>query len=149
MPKASAPSRPSAPERRPLADDIISVGHLRTKSGKRKSRSDEDEGGENHYIDAKASKKILQIGRDLAEEDVAESRSAAEAAGTGIKTTTAFDFESRFGDGVADEEEEDFVQYGDAGWEDEGEVEEVVWFLYVLCLGEGYEFLPASIFSRI
>ncbi|KAL1956675.1 hypothetical protein VTO42DRAFT_6925 [Malbranchea cinnamomea] len=120
MPKASAP-RSAVAERPPLADEILNAGHLRTKSGKRKSRSDDDD--ENHYLDAKTTKKILQIGQELAEEDAAESRAAAAAKGGSI--STAFDFDSRFG---ADEgsEEEDHDKFGDDEWGDEDEeVEDV------------------------
>ncbi|KAK2873953.1 hypothetical protein FQN49_001956 [Arthroderma sp. PD_2] len=126
MPKSTT-SRASGSERRhiPLADEITSSGHLRTKSGKRKSRS-EDDAQDDHYIDSKASKKILQIGRDLADEDAAETRAAAEAAGIDLKTKAAFDFESRLeGEEFTFEDEEDVAQYDDAQWEDEGEVEEV------------------------
>ncbi|KAF3895380.1 SnoRNA-binding rRNA-processing protein [Trichophyton interdigitale] len=127
MPKPTA--KVSSSERRhiPLADEITSAGHLRTKSGsKRKSRS-EDETEDDHYLDSKSSKKILQIGRDLAEEDAAEARAAAEAAGIDLKAKAAFDFESRLGGEESGyEDEEDIVQYDDdAQWEDEGEVEEV------------------------
>ncbi|KAK2746114.1 snoRNA-binding rRNA-processing protein [Onygenales sp. PD_40] len=124
MPKANTPARASAAERRhvPLADDILSTGHLRTKSGKRKSRADEDDA--DHYLDSKTSKKILQIGQDLADEDEAETR--AELAAAGVKfNNTAFDFESRFA-ANEEEEEEEAVQYGDEEWGEEvEEVEEV------------------------
>ncbi|PGH17503.1 hypothetical protein AJ79_01103 [Helicocarpus griseus UAMH5409] len=116
MPKASV-------ERRhiPLADDILSTGHLRTKSAKRKSRADEEDA--DHYLDSKTSKKILQIGQDLAEEDEAETRAALKAAGVDFKKNTAFDFESRFAQ--EDEEDgEDAVQYGEG--EEWGDVEEEV-----------------------
>ncbi|EEH39078.2 bystin [Paracoccidioides lutzii Pb01] len=122
MPKANGPLRASATERKhmPLADDILSTGHLRTKSGKRKSRSDEKDGDD--YLDSKTTKKILQIGQDLAEEDAAESR--ATLAASGLKINTAFDFGSRFGP-EEDEREDDGEQYGEDEWADvEEEVEE-------------------------
>src|SRR5436190_24402954 len=93
MPKAITPVRPSTTDRRhiPLADDILATGHLRPKSGERKSRSDEENA--DHYIEARASRRILQIGQELAEEDAAESLFTAIS---GVKTNPAFDFESRF-----------------------------------------------------
>ncbi|OAX80285.1 hypothetical protein ACJ72_05389, partial [Emergomyces africanus] len=118
MPKAATAERRHVP----LADDILSTGHLRTKSSKRKSRSDEDDG--DHYLDSKTSKKILQIGQDLADEDAEESRAALAA--TGIKRNTAFDFESRFGAEDEQGKEDDGDQYGEEEWGDvEEEVEEV------------------------
>ena len=132
MPKASAP-RAAAEQRRPLADEILSQGHLRTKSGKRKSRSDEAD--DDHYLDSKTSKKILQIGQELAEEDEAETRAAAAAKGKSVNT--AFDFESRFG--VEDgSEEEDNDKFAEDEWGDEQEeAEEIVWIsIYRL---RGYE----------
>lgn len=130
MPKPTAKTSSSERRHIPLADEITSAGHLRTKSGsKRKSRS-EDETEDDHYLDSKSSKKILQIGRDLAEEDAAETRAAAEAAGIDLKAKAAFDFESRLaGEESRYEDDEDIVQYDDdAQWEDEGEIEEVVRF---------------------
>lgn len=111
-----AAPRSGGAERRPLADEILSQGHLRTKSGKRKSRSDEDD--EHQYLDAKTSKKILQIGQELADEDAADSRATATAKGSNINP--AFDFASRFG---MDEgsDEEDNAKFGEEEWGDEEE----------------------------
>ncbi|EGC45466.1 bystin [Histoplasma capsulatum var. duboisii H88] len=118
MPKLTAAERKHAP----LADDILSAGHLRTKSAKRKSRSYEDDG--DHYLDSKTSKKILQIGQDLADEDAEESRVALTAAG--ITRNTAFDFESRFAaDADAGDGDEDAGQNGEEWGDDEEEIEEV------------------------
>jgi hypothetical protein len=123
MPKATS-SRSAAAARRhnPLADDLLASGHLRTKSSsKRKSRQTSDDEGE-HYIDAKASRKILQIGQDLAEEDAAETRAALGQ--TEPKINSAFQFESRFED--EDNMSDDGVQFGEEEWGSEEEVEEVV-----------------------
>ncbi|KAJ9203802.1 hypothetical protein DTO164E3_2156 [Paecilomyces variotii] len=120
MPKATS-SRSAAAARRhnPLADDLVATGHLRTKSsGKRKSQQTSDDEGE-HYIDAKASRKILQIGQDLADEDAAETRAALGE--TEPKINSAFHFESRFED--EDNMSDDGAQFGEEDWEEE--VEEV------------------------
>ncbi|KKY19793.1 putative rrna processing protein bystin [Phaeomoniella chlamydospora] len=77
MPKAA--TTPTAASRRhnPLADDLNSVGAPRTKStGKRKSRSDEEDRGDG-YIDSVASRKILTLAQDLADEDAADRKAAA------------------------------------------------------------------------
>lgn len=125
MPKAVTPRSEDAERQRgPLADEILSAGHLRTKSGKRKSRSDEED--MDHYIDSKTSKRILQIGQDLADEEATESRTAIPSEEKNVDS--AFDFGSRFRAEDMSEEEDDGI-YGDEDqWGDEDEeVEEVVW----------------------
>lgn len=84
---------------------------------KRKSRSDGDE-GEEQIVDTKASRKILRIGQELAEEDDAQSRKKHESGAP----NPAFAFDSRFGGDV--ESEEEGATYEE--WEDEDEVEEEV-----------------------
>lgn len=128
MPKATTPSRSAAAARRhnPLADDMTSVGHIRTqpsKKNKRKSRTDEDREDGERFVDAKQSRKILQIGQELADEDASEQKAArGETSG---KINHAFDFESRLeGDEPVSDDEDKF---GEDEWGDEDEeVEEVV-----------------------
>lgn len=114
MPKATTPIAASRQVRRhnPLEDDLVATGPLSTKRSKRKSRH-EDEDVEN-FVDSKASRKILRIGQELAEEDL--ERQAVP------KHNTAFDFESRF-----DEENASEAGYEDEeAWGDEDEVVEEV-----------------------
>ncbi|QKX60155.1 uncharacterized protein TRUGW13939_07298 [Talaromyces rugulosus] len=124
MPKATTP-RSTARRHNPLAEDILSSGHLRTtstsQSGKRKSRTDEDEAAAgDKFIDAKASRKILQIGQDLADEDEAERRAAL---GEGIEPVNkAFDFSSRFDEDAQISDDED--KFGEEQWADEDEVDD-------------------------
>ncbi|KAI0200385.1 Bystin-domain-containing protein [Astrocystis sublimbata] len=92
MPKATTPTQG---RRRGLEEEyLVGSGILKTKSGKSKSRSqkDEDEERENNFVDARASRKILDIGRQLAEEDAPARRTEPAA------SATAFGFESRFED---------------------------------------------------
>lgn len=126
MPKATTPARTAARRHNPLADDILSTGQLRTtsKSSKRKSRNGDDNidhengGAGEGFIDAKASRKILQIGQDLADEDAAEHQKELNAAVEGQEQNKAFDFSARFGD---DEEyvSEDEEKFEEGDWEDE------------------------------
>ncbi|KAJ5550737.1 hypothetical protein N7535_001320 [Penicillium sp. DV-2018c] len=116
MPKVSS-SRAAAAARRhnPLAEDITSAGHLRTQSSKKgKSKAnadDEDAEDGQRYIDAKMSRKILQIGQELADEDAAEQlKNSAQP-----KSNGAFEFDTRFED-----EEEPFS-------DDEGKFEADDW----------------------
>ncbi|KAL2840829.1 Bystin-domain-containing protein [Aspergillus pseudodeflectus] len=125
MPKATS-SRAAAAGRRhnPLAEDILSTGHLRThpsKKDKRKSKAEQEQENAERFVDAKTSRKILQIGQELADEDAAEQNAARVVdAGQG---NSAFDFESRF----EDEEiySDDDGKFNEEQWDDEEEVEEV------------------------
>lgn len=99
----------------PLSDDILATGPLRTTPKKRKARRHED--GEDRFVDASSSRKILKIGQDLAEEE----QEATEAA----KPNPAFAFESRTDEHAS---EDDAAFQDDDPWGDEVEdvVEEVV-----------------------
>ncbi|KAH8802802.1 rRNA processing protein-like protein Bystin [Xylogone sp. PMI_703] len=118
MPKATTPVSAQKQGRlhKPLEEDLTASGPLKKSSGKRKSRhGDEDE---EKFVDSKASKRILRIGQELAEEE------RAEADAERPKANPAFDFESRFA-GLDEEEEE---TYGDdeEAWGDEEEIVEEV-----------------------
>lgn len=113
MPKATTPVSARQDRRHnPLEVDILATGPLKAKSGKRKSKNEDQE---EKYVDSKASRKILRIGQELADED--EENNQVQ------KPNPAFDFSSRFDD---DEEEEPFEEaeaWGDE--EDDIEVEEL------------------------
>lgn len=111
MPKATTPVSAARQGRRhnPLEQDVTASGPLKTKPGKRKSRH-QDEGDQ--FVDSKASRKILRIGQELADEDAEENQLR--------KPNNAFDFDSRFEDEDDDEPQDD----GEA-WGDEEEVEEI------------------------
>ncbi|KAJ6153751.1 hypothetical protein N7470_006710 [Penicillium chermesinum] len=124
MPKANS-SRAAASARRhnPLADDITSAGHLRTQSSKKSKRQSEDGDGSGgngqRYVDAKMTRKILQIGQELADEDAAEQKLAM---GGEAKPNAAFDFDTRFDEEPLSDDE----KFENDNWEDEEEeVEEV------------------------
>lgn len=102
----------------PLAQDIeIGGGRLRTKSitGKRKSGPDEETGLEKRqrHVDSKASKRILSLAQDLADEDAAEQSTSRRHK----KSESTFEFDSRFAD---DEDRDD-------GLVEEGDDEEGAW----------------------
>ena len=53
----------------PLEDDYLATGPLRSKAPKRKSKGDgedDERGNGENYVDSKASRKILSLGRELA-----------------------------------------------------------------------------------
>lgn len=126
MPKATTPSRSTGRRHNPLADDILSTSQVRTttKTGKKrshKSADGDDDDAENRkeaFIDAKASRKILQIGQDLAEEDAAEQQKILDEAGAGQQHNKAFEFSTRFGD-EGDYISEDEEKFEEGDWEDE------------------------------
>lgn len=128
MPKAATSSRSATANLRhnPLSEDILSSGHLRTQSSKkskRKSRPDEDGEDGDRFVDAKLSRKILQIGQELADEDAEEQRNATGKSKE--RSNPAFDFDTRFEDDEVQSEDEE--QLGDDQWV-EDEVEEIVCF---------------------
>ncbi|KAI0017258.1 Bystin-domain-containing protein [Xylariomycetidae sp. FL0641] len=114
MPKATAPTASREGRRHnPLESDYLATGLLRTKAPKRKSKGGDDD-DHDAYVDSKASQKILQIGRELAEEnDTAPPRPPVES--------NAFGFESRFEDNEQDNE-----GFENEVWGDEDEIVEEI-----------------------
>ncbi|KAI8635275.1 Bystin-domain-containing protein [Xylariaceae sp. FL1651] len=96
MPKATTPT--SMHRRRALEDEYLAPGPLRNRTPKRKAKDNEEQ--QEHYVDSKASQKILQIGRELAAEDeVAPPRPPIES--------SAFGFDSRYNEDAGEFEEEE------------------------------------------
>lgn len=124
MPKASSSRAAAARRHNPLAEDISSAGHLRTqtsKKGKRQSQDGEEGEDGQRFIDAKMSRKILQIGQELADEDAAEQKLAMGA--VEAKPNAAFEFDTRFEDEALSDDE----NFQNDEWVDE-DVEGVVRF---------------------
>lgn len=115
MPKATTPS--NRRRHNPLEDDLVATGPLRAKAPKRKSRASKDEDSE-QFVDAKASRNILQISQDLIreEQDAVPKPPAAQA-------YDSFAFGAR---AELDEPTNDQVYEDDEAWGDEEEeVEEI------------------------
>lgn len=96
----------------PLEHDISTAGgRLRTKSvtGKRKSRSDDDSGRGDDYIDARSSRKILAIAQDLADEEAADQRTAKAIP----SPHAAFGFDSRFAGDHQDDDQDQYAEEDD------------------------------------
>ncbi|KAL2159004.1 hypothetical protein VTH06DRAFT_3035 [Thermothelomyces fergusii] len=120
MPKAPTSSL-SKRRHNPLEDDILATGILKNREGRPSKRADKKHAEEQPYVDAKASRKILEMSRDLIDEE--ERQSGANAKG-GAPKPSAFDFDpSRF-DGTSDGEDEEFANE-EAWGDEEEEVEEV------------------------
>ncbi|KAJ4138153.1 snoRNA-binding rRNA-processing protein [Fusarium equiseti] len=115
MPKATTPTASRHPRRHnPLEDDITASGILKNKPSKKRSKGSDNE--EENFVDDRASRTILRMGRELAEEEKTGKPVATKP------TIDNFGYDSRFGD----EEEENKVYDDDEAWgEDDEEVEEV------------------------
>jgi essential nuclear protein 1 len=113
MPKATTSVAEARQLRRhnPLEDDLLATGPLRSKPSKRKLGKQDD--SEENFVDSRASRKILRIGQELADEEEETLRIP--------KPNTAFDFNSRF------EDEDQEAGYEDEeAWGDEDEIVEEV-----------------------
>ncbi|KXL48360.1 hypothetical protein M433DRAFT_152362 [Acidomyces richmondensis BFW] len=126
MPKASRSISTVRQERRhdPLGDEYSSNQPLKRKAGKKRKSTHEDD-QLNTYIDSKASRRILDLGQDLAAEDEAV-RKANQLA----PPNPAFTLESRFPNETLSDEEKHFESQDgdydyDDGWGSEQEDEEV------------------------
>lgn len=115
MPKATTPTASRHPRRHnPLEDDITATGILKNKPSKKRSKGDGND--EEAFVDDRASRTILRIGRELAEE---------ENAGKAVAKPTAdnFGYDSRFD---IEAEEENKVYDDDEAWGEDDEVVEEV-----------------------
>lgn len=111
MPKAATPTERSARRHNPLDADILGgSGILRSETGKKSKTKAEKE--EEHYVNSKQSARILQLGRELADEND-QGKAVAEP------QKSAFDVDSRFAPG--DEEEVGGAYDDDEAWGDEDE----------------------------
>jgi essential nuclear protein 1 len=125
MPKVTTPVDARKRRHNPLEQDVLATGPLTSKAPKKKARKD---GDDEHFVDAKASRQILQISHALAEEERDEfSRSDA----TGEPAQPVFFPLDRVGG--HDDDDDDDERIGDDGdpggnddaWASEEEMEEV------------------------
>lgn len=113
MPKATTPVAERQGRRHnPLDADIVGgSGILRSGKSGRKSKS-KPEKDEDHFVNSKQSAKILQLGRELADEDDEDKSSAAPE-------KSAFDIDSRFAPEGEDDTNDAFDD--DEAWGEEEE----------------------------
>ncbi|KAG9237759.1 rRNA processing protein-like protein Bystin [Amylocarpus encephaloides] len=112
MPKATTLTSAARQTRRhnPLEDDLTATGPLKNNPGKRKSRHQEEG---DQFVDSKASRKILRIGQELADE--AEEENQVQ------KSNTTYNFDTR----SEDEDEDEPFEDGEAWGDEDEEVEEI------------------------
>jgi essential nuclear protein 1 len=126
MPKA--PKSPGAgvqQRHNPLAEEYAPSDPWKQKPAKRQKRTKDDgKDDTQNFIDSKSSRKILDIGRELEEEDARENQARSQQG-----ANPAFDFETRMGEDGNDVDEGDYVDGNnddDEAWgDDDDEVEEV------------------------
>jgi essential nuclear protein 1 len=120
MPKA--PKSPGARDQRhnPLAEEYAPSDPWKQKPAKRQKRSKDDKEDEEKFIDSKSSRKILDIGRELAEEDERQNQARQPKA-----ANPAFDFETRMGEDSIVIEDVEQLEDDEEAWGEDEEVEEV------------------------
>jgi essential nuclear protein 1 len=122
MPKATSASLSNKRRHNPLEDDLLATGVLKNKEGRPSKRADRKQAEEQTYVDAKASRKILAMSRDLVDEqdiqpgDNDDDENAARP--------SAFDFDPSRLEGGSDQEE-DFANNEEAWGDEDEEVEEI------------------------
>nr|POE85065.1 uncharacterized protein c13g1.09 [Quercus suber] len=127
MPKAVRSNSTARQERRhnPLSEEYNPSAPLKQKAGKKRKQSQSDGVDHNGFVDSKASRRILDLGQDLAAEDAAEDKQ-----GNAEVIDTAFSFEGRFPGNLVDEEEDGAAEVGEYdanedAWGSDEDVEEV------------------------
>ncbi|KAH6635319.1 Bystin-domain-containing protein [Chaetomium sp. MPI-SDFR-AT-0129] len=125
MPKATS-SLSHKRRHNPLEDDLLATGVLKSREGRPSKRADRKQAEEQAYVDAKASRKILAMSRDLIDED--DLQSADDDDNNHASGPSAFEFDpSRFGED-SDRDEEDGVDRfaNEEAWGDEEEIVEEI-----------------------
>jgi hypothetical protein len=117
MPKSPAAKEARSVQRHnPLADDYSTSKPLKHKPTKRRKRDVEE--AREDFVDSRSSQKILQIGRELADEELEQQKSEQAAENPLFGLRSQFEEEE-------EEEEHDAQQYDDDGWGDDlGEEED-------------------------
>lgn len=120
MPKAARSNSTARQERRhnPLSEEYSPTTPLKQKAGK-KRKSTSEANGQDGYVDSKSSRRILDLGQDLVDEDEAERQAKRPAVANPAFSLRADEDEDEDGGaevGEYDEEE---------AWASDDEVEEV------------------------
>ena len=121
MPKAARSNSSARQERRhnPLSEEYSPTAPLKQKAGKKRKSTAQENGGDG-FVDSKSSRRILEIGQDLADEDEAERAAKRPAV-----ANPAFAFRAD----EDDEDEEGGAEVGEyddeEAWASDEEVEEV------------------------
>ena len=107
----------------PLSEEYSPTAPVKQKAGKKRKQSHSAEHEQDGFVESKSSRRILDLGQDLAAEEESERRSSKPAA-----PNPAFSFESRFPNDVVSDEDAGIEpgEYDDEdAWGSEEEVDEV------------------------
>jgi essential nuclear protein 1 len=120
MPKTpKSPGMRDSQRHNPLAEEYAPSNPLKQKPAKRQKRSRDENDGDG-FVDSKSSRKILEIGRELADEDENENQVRRPPT-----ANPAFDFETRLGENEGEEDITASYDDDEAWGDEEEEVEEV------------------------
>ncbi|KAK0279951.1 snoRNA-binding rRNA-processing protein [Friedmanniomyces endolithicus] len=128
MPKTARSNSIARHERRhnPLSEEYSPTTPLKQKAGKKRKQSQGEENAPEGYVDSKASRRILDLGQGLADEDEAEREAKRPATASSVFDGLGGGFPR---DVVSDEEGEGGVEVGEydneEAWGSEEEVEEI------------------------
>ncbi|KAK0268928.1 snoRNA-binding rRNA-processing protein [Friedmanniomyces endolithicus] len=128
MPKTARSNSMARHERRhnPLSEEYSPTTPLKQKAGKKRKQSHGEENAPEGYVDSKASRRILDLGQGLADEDEAEREAKRPATASSVFDGLGGGFPR---DVVSDEEGEGGVMVGEydneEAWGSEEEVEEI------------------------
>ncbi|KAL2135970.1 hypothetical protein VTI74DRAFT_6019 [Chaetomium olivicolor] len=120
MPKAIATASSHKRRHNPLEDDLLATGVLKNREGRPSKRADRKQAEEQAYVDAKASRKILAMSRDLIDEEELQEH----ASNKDTSAPSAFAFDPSRLEGGSDQDDEEFAN--EEAWGDEEEVVEEV-----------------------
>ncbi|KAK0672288.1 Bystin-domain-containing protein [Cercophora samala] len=117
MPKAPS-SLPGKKRHNPLHDDLVSTGVVKNKDGKPSKRAKKDQSEEQKFVDSRASRKILDLSRELLDEDAQQGQQEENGGERGAFNFDPSNFESR-------DQDEELYGEDDTWGDEEEEVEEV------------------------
>lgn len=114
MPKATTPTSGGKRRHNPLEQDYVAAGPLKRPKAPKRGKEEKEK---SDFVDDQASRKILQISRELLEEERAELGSSRQAE----QPKNAFGLDDVILDQQDDDEDEEVF---DDEWSNEGELEE-------------------------
>lgn len=121
MPKAPKSPGPRDQRHNPLAEEYAPSDPWKNRPAKRQKRTKGDADEEQNFVDSKSSRRILDIGRELEEEDERETHARRPK-----EANRAFDLDTRLADDDATEQDAAQFDDDDEAWGDEDEeVEEL------------------------
>lgn len=120
MPKSTTASLSNKRRHNPLENDLLATGVLKNREGRPSKRADRKQAEEQAYVDAKSSRKILALSRDLIDED--ELKSGAND--QDVSAPSGFDFDPSRLEGGSDQDEEEYAN--EEAWGDEEDVVEEI-----------------------